>query len=219
MPHLTLPCLALVTDRSLCPVDELPARVARAVAGGVNLVQLREKTLSAAALFDLARRLREVTDGRALLLVNDRVDVAVACGADGVQLGEEGLPVAAARAILGPARLIGRSVHSVEGAVRAESDGADLLLAGTVFPSRSHPGEPPQGIGLLTEVRRRVRIPALAIGGVTEENVAAAARAGAQGAAVIGAILASDDPERAARALATALRRASQPQAGAARGI
>jgi thiamine-phosphate pyrophosphorylase len=219
MPPLTLPCLALVTDRTLCPVAELPERVARAVAGGVNMVQLREKGMEAGALLALARRLREVTDGRALLLVNDRVDVAMACGADGVQLGEEGLPVAAARAILGPARLIGRSIHSVDGAVRAEADGADLLLAGTVFQSRTHPDEPPQGVGLLAEVRRRVRIPVLAIGGVTEENVAETARAGAEGAAVIGAILAANDPERAARGLAAALGRESQQQAGAARGI
>lgn len=218
MAAVPVPCLALVTDRTLCAEAELPERVARAVAGGVNMVQLREKGMEAGALLALARRLREATAGRALLLVNDRADVAVACDADGVQLGEEGLPVAAARAVVGPSRIVGRSVHSAEGAARAEAEGADLLVVGTVFPSRSHPGEAAAGVRLLTEVRERVAVPVLAIGGITAGNVGEAMRAGAQGAAVITAILGADDPEAAARALSAALRQAFEQQAIEARG-
>ena len=217
MAAVPVPCLTLVTDRTLCPEAELPERVARAVAGGVGMVQLREKGMEAGALLALARRLREVTAGRALLLVNDRADVAVACDADGVQLGEGGLPVAAARAIVGPSRIVGRSVHDADGAARAEAEGADLLIVGTIFPSRSHPGEAVAGVGLLAEVRRRVSVPVLAIGGVTTENVAEAVGAGAHGAAVISAILGANDPEAEARALAGAMRRAFEQKAIGAR--
>ena len=100
-PQIPVPCLGLVTDRGLCASDseELVRRVAQAVRGGVNLVQLREKGLPGGQLLRLAEDLRNVTSGRALLFINERVDVAIACGADGVQLGEEGLPVEAARLI------------------------------------------------------------------------------------------------------------------------
>ena len=165
------------------------------------MVQLREKDLSAAEMLALACRLREVTRGRALLFINDRVDVALACEADGVQLGEEGLPVDAARRASDGELLLGRSVHSIEGAVAAEAEGVDVVVVGTIFESQSHPGASAAGAGLLRRVSDRVSVPALAIGGVTAANVSTVIAAGASGAAVIGDIVASDDPERAARAL------------------
>src|SRR4051812_45582266 len=123
-PELPIPCLALVTDRHQAQGRPLDAVVAAALDGGVNLVQLREKDLSARELWALAIRLRELTEGRALLLVNDRLDVALAAGADGVHLAGHSLPVAAARAALGPARLIGCSVHDAAEAEAAARGGA-----------------------------------------------------------------------------------------------
>lgn len=198
---LPIPCLTLVTDRTLCEDVPLLEKVAQAVAGGVNLVQLREKDLPAGDLLRLAQRLRQVTAGRALLLVNDRLDVALAAGADGVHLPEIGLPVAEARRLLGRNHLVGRSVHSLAEALRAQAEGADYVQVGTIYPSRSHPDAPPAGPRLIQGVARQVRIPVLAIGGVNEDNVAEVTRAGAAGAAVISAILASPSPQLAAQGL------------------
>lgn len=209
--ELPTPTLALVTDRSLVGGD-LEGAVRRALAGGVNLVQLREKDLPAGVLFDLALRLREATRGRALLVVNDRVDVALACGAEGVQLPEEGLPVRAVRQLVGAGLLIGRSVHSVEGARVAAAEGADFLVFGTVYPSRSHPEGPAAGTMALRAVVKAVRVPVLGIGGITAGNVGAVMAAGACGVAVISAILGAENPEEAARALWEALEAAWRGQ-------
>ena len=203
---LPYPSLCLVTDRAVCPPDELSQRVAAAVAGGVDLVQLRDKEAPGGILLEQAWDLREIIRGRALLLVNERADVALAAGADGVQLGEVALPVDEARAILGPGAVIGRSVHSVPGALHAAVNGADFLLVGTMFATRSHPDEEPSGPGLLSRIASAgVSIPMLGIGGITAENVAEMMAAGASGGAVITGILASDDPETAARRLKSAM--------------
>ena len=203
---LPYPCLCLVTDRAVCPPDELAQRVAAAVAGGVDLVQLRDKEAPGGVLLEQAVDLREVVQGRVLLLVNERADVALAACADGVQLGEMALPIDEARAILGPGAVIGRSVHSVPGALHAAVSGADFLLVGAMFATRSHPGEEPSGPGLLTRIASAgVAIPMLGIGGITADNVADVMAAGAHGAAVITGILASDDPETAARRLKSAM--------------
>ena len=201
------PALCLVTDRRVCPPDELPGRVAAAVAGGVDIVQLRDKEEAGGALLELAAALRGVTRKSAILLVNERADVATACGADGVQLGEAAMPTASARPILPEGSIIGRSVHSVEGATQAEASGADFLLVGTMFATRSHPGEEPSGPDLLARIRTACGgIPLLAIGGITADNVAQVMQAGADGVAVITAILASPDPERAASEIKSAMR-------------
>ena len=199
--------LCLVTDRRVCPADELPGRVAAAIAGGVDVVQLRDKDLPGGPLLELASTLRTVCAGRALLLVNERADVAYAAGADGVQLGESALPTPQARVIIGNDAVIGRSVHSAAGARQAADDGADFLLVGTMFATRSHPGEEPSGPELLRRISAAgVSAPLLAIGGITADNVATVLDAGASGAAVITSILGSPDPESAARRLKSAMR-------------
>ena len=137
--------------------EAIPARVAAAVEGGVNLVQLRAKEMPGGQLLSLAKELRRAVGDRALLIVNERVDVAAAARADGVQLGEEALPVSAATALLAPGSLVGRSVHSAEGADRAVSDGADFLVVGTMFATESHPGEAPAGPALPPRHRGPVR--------------------------------------------------------------
>lgn len=199
---LPRPCLMLVTDRALCGGrDGLVAAVEAAVSGGVDAVQLREKDLSPPDLLPLARRLREVTLGRTLLIVNGPLDVALAAGADGVHLPEEAPLVERSQ----PQFLIGRSVHSLDAARRAEAEGADYLIAGPVFETRSHPGRQPAGVALIEEVARAVRVSTLAIGGVTAERVDALVRAGASGIAVISAVLAEPDRREAAAALRAAL--------------
>jgi len=202
-PFFPVPCLMLVTDRRLC--SDLPWAVAQAVAGGANLVQLREKDLPARELLALAQALRRATAGRALLLVNDRADVALAAGADGVHLPQEGLPVAVARHLLGQDRLVGRSVHSPDEAAKAEAEGADYVVVGPVYPTRSHPDAVPAGPALIARVRELVRIPVLAIGGITPGTVSEVMAAGASGVAVISAILGSGEPQASAAALRSAL--------------
>ena len=199
------PCLCLVTDRTVGDEATLVARVAEAVGGGVDMVQLREKDLHGAQLLDLAQRLQEAMGDRALLVINERVDVAAALPAQGVQLGEDAIPVAAARRILGPDMLIGRSVHSVEGASQAVSDGADFLVVGTMFASRSHPGEEPAGPELLRRIVPQCPLPAVGIGGITADNCGQVMEAGAMGVAVITGILADARPGEAARKLKEAV--------------
>jgi len=198
------PLLMLVTDRKRSRLPLIEA-VGRAVAGGIDLVQVREKDLPAADLFGLVKALKAVVGGRAKLLVNDRADVALAAGADGVHLPEKGLPPAVARQLVGPDRILGRSAHDPAG---LEWAGLDYLLVGTVFPSPTHPGLPAAGAGRVGEFAARSPIPVLGIGGITAENCAEVIGAGAAGVAVISAILDSDDPAGAARRLKEALRAA-----------
>ncbi|MHB1006532.1 MAG: thiamine phosphate synthase [Chloroflexota bacterium] len=210
-PALTLPALCLVSDCQLAGGDRLLDVVAAAVAGGLTMLQLREKDLSAGELYALGLRVRPMLGRRCALVVNDRLDVALALGADGVQLGAGGLPVAAARRLAGAHLLIGRSVHAVAEAVAAERDGADFLLLGTIYPSRSHPGEPGAGPGLVARVRAAVALPLVAIGGIAAGNVAEVMAAGADGVAVISAIMGARDPSAAAAALAAGAQAAWRP--------
>ena len=209
MVELSFPCLCFVTDREQCGGRDLEEVVTQAVAGGANLVQLREKDLPAQRLYSLALRLRDLTVGRALLFINERVDVAVACGADGVQLGEEAMPVEAAQRASGGRLLVGRSVHSVEGARAAQAEGADLLVAGPIFATGSHPRATPAGVDLLERIGREVQIPVLAIGGVNLDNVESVMAAGAAGAAVISAISRSNDPRETTSSLVRTMKNAS----------
>ena len=169
------------------------------------MVQLREKDMPPFELLRLARHLRRITEGRALLIVNDRVDVAMLAGADGVQLGETALDVADVRHIVGPDMLIGRSVHSEVGAVDAECQGADYLILGTVFETASHPEGHIGGLDLVREVTEAVGIPVLGIGGITPDNASSVVEAGASGVAVITAITMAEDPYVAATHLAAAV--------------
>ena len=183
----------------------LVRKVALALEGGVNMVQLREKDLPGGKLLEMARQLRRVAHPEALFLVNERVDVALACEADGVHLGEEALSTAAARRIAGNNLLIGRSVHSVEGAVAAQEEGADFLLVGTIFETGSHPGVEPAGLDLLRNLGAYLHIPFAGIGGIRPSNAHEVIATGASGVAVISAILASEDPKRAAQTLRKAI--------------
>ena len=165
------------------------------------MVQLREKDLSGKDLYALARRLRDLTARYdALLLINDRVDVARAVRADGVHLPQASFPPQVARDILGKDALIGVSTHSLEEARAAQEAGADVITFGPVYetPSKRAYG-PPVGIEALTAVCREIPVPVYALGGMKQENLAEVTTAGASGVAMISAILAQPDPEQAAR--------------------
>ncbi|MBI5103188.1 MAG: thiamine phosphate synthase [Nitrospirae bacterium] len=186
----------LISDRKLFSDEDAMYRgIEQALKGGVKAVQLREKDISTRKLLDMAYRLRGLTAGYgALLFINDRVDVAVTVGADGVHLGRTGLPVNAARAVAGERMLIGVSTHSAPEAAEAEKDGADFVTLGPVFdtPSKAAYGRP-LGPDAVRRAKAEVSIPIFAIGGVKAEHVKGIMGTGASGVAVISAILASDN--------------------------
>jgi thiamine-phosphate pyrophosphorylase len=186
--------LYLITDRSLCTTRRLETVVAEACGAGVRAVQLREKDLSGSELYSLAVAMREVTKRvGSKLFVNDRTDVALGVGADGVHCPENGLPVAVARRVY-PEALVGASAHSLERAIEAGNSGADFVLFGPVFPtpSKARYGEP-QGLDALSGVAKNVGVPVFAVGGITPENAHACLEKGAAGVGVISAMLSAED--------------------------
>jgi len=206
--------LYLITDRKQLPPGRgLVETVAAALAGGVRAVQLREKDLAACELYPLARELRELTARHgARLLINDRLDVALAVDADGVHLGGHSLPVAVARKILGPNKLIGVSTHRPEEVTAAQQGGADFVTFGPVFftLSKAAYGEP-VGLGRLREACMASPLPVFALGGVTLERLPELLAAGTQGVALIAAILAAADPAAAATAILSRLEHTPAP--------
>lgn len=201
--------LYLITDRAAAarPPADL---VEECLAAGLRAVQLREKDLEARELLALADTLRDATHRHgARLIVNDRADVALAAGADGVQRTHASLPVSALRGITPAGFLLGASVHSEAEARDATAQGADFVVFGPVYdtPSKRRYG-PPQGLAALETVARAVDRPVLAVGGLTPERVAEALAAGAAGVAVIGAIYAAARPADATKAFLDALGRA-----------
>jgi thiamine-phosphate pyrophosphorylase len=201
--------LYLITDRKQTQGRELLWVVETALDGGVRAIQLREKDLSGKELFAAAERARRLTERYgARLFINDRIDVALAVGADGVQLGKSSIPARTARELLGAGRMIGVSTHALEEARGAENGGADFLLFGPVFftPSKAAYGAP-QGIAALKKIVENVALPVYAIGGIKPANVDEIKRAGARGVALISAIMEAPDPRAAAETLLSALRR------------
>lgn len=194
-PRKLAPRLQLVTNRRLCAGRALLGVVAEAAEAGLGAVQLREKDLPGGALLAEARALQRVLGG-ALLIVNERVDVALAVGAAGVQLPASGLPLAETRRLVGPDVLVGRSVHTLDEARVAVAEGADYLLLGTIFATASKPDVTPGGLDLVRAVTSQVLAPVIAIGGIDERNVAAVIGAGAYGVAVMSAVLCAEAPGR-----------------------
>jgi thiamine-phosphate pyrophosphorylase len=195
--------LYLVTDRELSRGRALKEIIRESAGAGITAVQLREKTVTTKEFIEQANVLRETTFSLGIpLLINDRVDIALACRADGVHLGQSDMGCALARRIVGKDMVIGVSVSTVEEAVEAEKDGADYLGVGPVFATSTKPDAlPATGLGLLSEIRRAVRIPLVGIGGINSNNGGEVIRAGADGVAVVSALIASDDPRAATRAL------------------
>lgn len=209
MPSVDFP-LYLVTDRHQTGGRPLVSLIEQAAAGGLRAVQVRERDLATRDVLALVQELHAPLRARGVrVLVNDRVDLVLALGADGVHLRADSLPVAAARRLLGADRLIGVSAHTADDVVRAESDGADFAVLGPIYetPSKRQYGEP-IGPRVLEEAGRRCRIPVFAIGGITVARVAEVRRAGAYGVAVVSAILSATSVESATREFLDALVRA-----------
>lgn len=195
--------LYLITDRHQTGGRPLAEVVRRALEGGVRAVQLREKDLSGAALYRLACELRRLTsDFDARLIINDRPDIAQAAGADGVHIGVSSLPVAAVRRLLGEGKTIGYSAHAIDEALNAQAEGADFVTFGPLYhtPSKASYGEP-CGVMKLADAASALRIPVIALGGISLATVAEALSADVRGIAVISAILAAADPRVAAASL------------------
>ena len=201
--------LYLVTDRTQTRGRDLLWVLEQALEGGVNAVQLREKDLGGRDLFDLAEKARRLCERyRASLFINDRVDVALAVDAAGVQLGKTSLPIGTARTLLGRKKLIGASIHSLEELTEAKKGGADFVLFGPVYftPSKASFGAP-QGLAALQNIVEKSALPVYAIGGITSENTNAVKNLGVRGIALIAAIISAESPKETARAIVQLLRR------------
>jgi thiamine-phosphate pyrophosphorylase len=196
--------LYLVTDRALCGGRPLEEVVAQAVAGGVAGVQLREKDLSTRAFVELAVALKRLLGPAGVpLIINDRLDVALAAGADGLHVGQEDMPCALVRRFMGPRAVIGLSVETWEDVERAQDQDVDYLGISPVFPTPTKTDtKAAWGLEGIRRIRAFSRHPLVAIGGLNPANAAAAVQAGADGIAVVSAICASADPRLAARDLA-----------------
>lgn len=200
--------LYLVTSQALSRGRTTPDIIRAALAGGARLIQLREKDLPVSDLFRLAEQARRLTsDAGALLIINDRLDVAIGVGADGVHLGQSDFPVAAARKIA-PQLIIGASTHNPAEAEAAQSAGASYLNIGPIFPTRTKTGTGGfLGLEGLRRIAPRVAIPFTVMGGINRAHIPELWRAGARTIAVVTAVTAADDPESAARELLDLIRK------------
>ncbi len=198
------PFLCVITDEALCPVS----LAEKALKGGAAMIQLRHKSASGAELFNWAVEIVKLCRKyHALCIVNDRLDIALASQADGVHLGQMDLPAKTARKLLGKNRIIGISTASPEEALQAEKDGANYIGLGHIYPTSSKLKEsPPVGTETLQRVAALVSIPIIAIGGISEENVASLISFGASGIAVISAVSRAADPSLAANKLLEAMK-------------
>jgi len=201
------PSLYVILDRAAARGRDLEEILDATIAGGCRLIQLREKEWPSGRLLPLAERLRErCRRGSVTFIVNDRIDLAIAVGADGVHLGQDDLPTRAARPLLRPGMVLGRSTHSVAQAREAQSEGADYIAVGSMFPTQTKPDFELVGPELIRAVRPATKSPLIGIGGITRENVAEVIRAGADGVAVISAVCGAPDPAAATREFLAAIR-------------
>lgn len=201
---LPRPLLALITDPD---APDLVARIAAALAAGVNMVQLRGHRIPARELYTLATAIQPLCQQhQAVFIVNDRLDVGQAAGADGFQLGSRSLPLAVARQLVGEHYLLGASVHSSDEAQHAIESGADFLLVGTIYPSRAHPNEPGSGPQRVRDIKQLLpSSPIIAIGGISAANARLVMEAGADGIGSSSAILLASDVKQTVTALHAAV--------------
>lgn len=194
--------LYLCTDRRVMTTDSIEESVELAIKGGVSVVQLREKECTAREFYELALAVKEITDAYEVpLLVNDRLDIAMAVGADGVHLGQTDVPVQAARNLLGPDKIVGATAHTVKEAEEAWKLGADYLGVGDVFGTASKSDTNRITLEELNKICHSVPIPVVAIGGVNEGNIHKLKGSGVAGAAVISAVIGRENITAAAERL------------------
>lgn len=194
--------LYLVTDRRWLGGRRLDESVEQAILGGATLVQLREKEISSREYLDLAVKVKAITDRYDVpLIVNDRIDIALAVDADGVHVGPEDLPVPVVRRLLGPDRIIGASASSVEEALSLQAQGADYLGVGAIFPTTTKQATEKVSLEELGRIKSAVRIPVTAIGGIGAENASEVMKTGVDGVAVVSTIMNQPDIREATRNL------------------
>jgi thiamine-phosphate pyrophosphorylase len=198
------PFLCVITDEAFCPVT----LAEEALRGGAAMIQLRHKTASGHQLFTWAVEIRKrCREHHAICIINDRVDIALASEADGVHLGQDDLPAAAARKLLGNTLIIGVSASSVEEALQAEKEGADYIGFGHIYPTVSKLKEhPPLGLENLQKTVEAISLPVVAIGGITVENAPLLISHGASGVAVISAVSRAKEPSMAAHEILCAIK-------------
>ena len=199
--------LYLCTDSALMSCKTVEESVEKAVIGGCTVVQLREKNCSSREFYELALRVKKITDSYKIpLIINDRLDICLAADADGVHLGQQDLPCAEARKILGKDKIIGVSAALPEEAAAAEAAGADYLGVGAVFPTSTKTNTRPVTPETIRAIRAAVSIPFVVIGGVNQSNISSLYGLGINGAAVISAVIAQPDITEAARQMKAAVK-------------
>lgn len=198
--------LYLVTERSLLQDIELERAVEEAILGGTTLVQLREKDISTMEFYKIAVNIKKVTDKYNVpLIIDDRLDIALAVDAAGIHIGQSDMPCEIARRLVGKDKIVGVSAGSVEEALKAQKDGADYLGVGAVFPTGTKKDATDVSMETLKEIVQKVNIPVVAIGGVSQDNVDKLADTGIDGISVISAILGKKDVRKAAKELKAAV--------------
>lgn len=200
--------LYLVTDSDICGREKLLYYIENAILGGVTIVQLREKSSDGRQFYETAAKVRKLTNEYSIpLIINDRVDIALAVNADGVHLGQNDLPCEAARKILGNDKIIGLSARSISKAIDAEKSGADYIGVGAMFPTSTKNDAEVVSPSIIKDIKNIVNIPIVAIGGICIDNIGILSGCGIDGAAVVSAIMGSDTPRSAAKELIERLRK------------
>ena len=193
------PTLYVITDSTYHTTETLLHAVEEACRGGATLIQLREKETGGRAYLELAQQVKAVTDRfQVPLIIDDRVDVAIACDAAGVHVGASDLPVTVCRKLLGPDKIVGATAKSVEAAKAAYEDGADYLGTGAIFPTTTHVTTKVTPVSVLNDVCRAVPIPVVAIGGLNADNMDVLSESPIAGVAVVSAVMKAADPAAAA---------------------
>ncbi|EYE88729.1 thiamine-phosphate pyrophosphorylase [Fervidicella metallireducens AeB] len=194
--------LYLVTDREVIGNRNIISCVEEALIGGVTIVQIREKNTSTKNFYNIAIKIKEVTDKyKVPLIINDRLDIALAINADGLHVGQSDMPTEVVRQLLGPDKILGVSAATMEEALKAQRDGADYIGVGAVFPTSNKNDARIVSLDLLRNIKKEVKIPVVAIGGINQRNIVKAMETGVDGVAVISAILSKENIADAARNL------------------
>ncbi|MBO0997151.1 thiamine phosphate synthase [Bacillus sp. SD075] len=193
--------LYLVTEESIA-LEKLTKIIAESVSGGVSIVQLREKNNSSLSFYKKASALKQLLNELSIpLIINDRVDIALAVEADGIHMGQDDLPLPVVKQMVPEDMIVGVSVSTLEEALEAERNGADYIGVGSVFPTRTKQDATLMAIGDLEEICRNVSIPSVAIGGITADNISALSNSGLSGTAVVSAIMNAENPKTASESL------------------
>ncbi len=194
--------LYLVTDRRMPKEGHLEEVVEKAIQGGVTLVQLREKSGDTGILYERAVALKKVTDAYHLpLIIDDRIDIMLACDAAGVHVGQSDMPAKIARKLIGPDKILGVSAATLEEALKAEADGADYLGVGAMYPTATKKDADFTSLETLKKIKDRVHIPVVAIGGINETTIPDFKGSTIDGFAIVSAIMASSEPGKVAKDL------------------